>query len=416
MKPLPIFRTKIASTLWRFLGREKDGVITGASGNDPAGVITYASAGATAGFGLLWTVVVATPLMIAVEEMASRLGIVKGKGLTKIINQEFGFKIAVLTVILLVVSNIFTISADLAGMGEVLGVLTNLSPHLLALLLGLLILLFLLRGSYRIVSQVLLLLTPIFFVYILTGFLIETPWRQVLTSTLAPQAFGSSLSYFSLAVAVLGATISPYLIFWQTTEVVEEHKKITELREESSSVRVGMIYSNLIAYFIILVSAVGLFRAGIQIETTQQAALALKPLVGDAASLLFSLGILAAGFLAIPILLSLISYVLGDLFGWREGLDKKQHQARNFYASMGISIFLSLFLVSLKISPVKLIISSQILNGLLLPPLLIILLLLSNRKKILGSHTNRLSSNILGVIAFLVITVADILLIINWLK
>jgi Mn2+/Fe2+ NRAMP family transporter len=393
----------------------KNGTITGAADNDPAGIVTYSQVGATTGFSLLWLMVLATPLLAAIEDMSARVGVVTKKSLTSLISSRFGKNSALFIVIIVAICNVATIGADIAGMGEILGILTNAPWFFFSVLITIFLTISLIRGRYSTISRFFFLLTPIFLCYIAAAILVKSDFKEVIKGTLNP-FLGGGLDYWLLAVALLGTTLSPYLIFWQNTEEIEEKKQVKDLDDESLGVKTGMIYCNLISYFIIIATGAVLFKEGLSINTTRDAAVALKPLAGEGAFYLFSLGLLGAGLLAIPILASSTAYIFSDIFHWKEGLDKKIWQARGFYSVLLLSLFFGMILGFLGFSPVKMLVYSQVLNGLLMPILIYFLIKTSNSKEIMGQYTNKKWVNIFGWLAFLVMLGSDIILIGKWIR
>ncbi|OGD67946.1 hypothetical protein A3F08_02340, partial [Candidatus Berkelbacteria bacterium RIFCSPHIGHO2_12_FULL_36_9] len=334
--------------------------------------------------------------LIAVEEMSARVGVVVRKGLNAVIKEKFGQNWAIFAAIVLAICNIATLGADLAGMSAILGVLTGINWQWFLLPLSGLILYFLVKGRYSTISRFLFLITPFFLLYIITAFIVKPEWSEIVRQTFIP-SLSNNISYWMAAVAVLGTTISAYLIFWETSQEIEEHKTIKDLKRESRGVTVGMIFSNLIFYFIIVSTGAVLYNQGItNIETVEQAALTLKPLVGGLAFLLFSVGILATGIIAVPVLAASTSYVISDAFSWVSGLNRQAHRAKGFYLVIALSLIAGSAMGLLGISPISMLFYSQILQGVLTPILLIFLVLICNDKKLLGEYTNKLWSNFWG--------------------
>jgi Mn2+/Fe2+ NRAMP family transporter len=391
----------------------KNGTITGAADNDPAGIVTYSQVGATTGFSLLWLMVLATPLLAAIEDMSARVGVVTKKSLIRLIDEKFGRKLVIFIAFIVAVCNIATIGADIAGMSEVLGILTNAPWFFFAILIAIFLSFLLIRGNYSIISRFFFLLTPIFLCYVVAALIVKPDLKAVLLGTINPFS-GGGLSYWTLAVALLGTTLSPYLIFWQNTEEIEERKGVNDLENESLGVKTGMIYCNLISYFIIIATGAVLFQRGLSINTAQDAALALKPLAGEGAFYLFSTGLLGAGFLAVPILATSSAYIFSDIFHWKEGLDQKIWQARGFYLVLFLSLFLGLILGFLGLSPIKMLVYSQVLDGLLMPILIYFLIKIANNKQIMGQYINKKWVNFFGWLAFLIMLGFDIVLIGKW--
>lgn len=393
----------------------KDGIITGAADNDPAGVVTYTQVGATVGFSQLWLMLLSLPLLTAVEEMSARVGVVTKHGLNAIISKYFGYRLALGVALIVVIANVATIGADIAGMAEVMGIFFKINFVYFILPLALILISLLLAENYQKMSRLFFILTPLFLLYVAAGFLTHPDWYQVIINTVVPK-LKFDISYLALAVGLLGTTISPYLLFWQTTEEVEDRKTVKDLKDERVGVFWGMFYSHFVFYFIIVAAAAVLFGKIGSIETASQAALALKPVAGELAFFFFALAILISGFLAVPVLAATTAYVTADTFHWKEGLDKKLFQARGFYAVLIGALIFGGLLVGLGVNPVKMLVYSQILNGFLMPILLIILLKVTSNSQIMGKYTNGFWAKLFGWLGVLVFVVLDLLLIWQWIK
>jgi len=371
------------------------GIVSGAADNDPSGVVTYIQIGATTGFGLLWLMLLSTPMLYYLEEMSTRLGVVTKHGLGRIVRVRYGRGVAMAVVLPLIVSNIITLGADLAGTGAAIQLLTGVAWEWWIVPLAVALGVMLVYLSYRTISRFLLLLTPLFLLYIVTGFIVHPNWSAVLRATFVP-SIQFTPTYFAAALGLLGATLTPYMFFWQTNEEVEAHRTVKDLGDENVDVAVGMVYANVVFYFIILVAGAVLFGRGGGISTVAQAAASLRPLAGPAATTLFALGILVSGFLSLPVMAACSAYALAEVFGWAEGLDKKVWQARGFYLLLGGALAVGAGIAHVGIPPVLLMFWSQVLNGLLLPPLFVVLLLLSSDRLICRAHTNRTASLVVG--------------------
>ncbi|MBI5151285.1 MAG: Nramp family divalent metal transporter [Candidatus Pacebacteria bacterium] len=402
----------------RFLHALGPGIITGAADDDPSGITTYSQAGALAGFQLLWTAVFTTPLMISIQEMCARIGLVTGMGLSGVLRKHYHRSILYVLAIVVTIANTINIGADIAGMAETTHLLVNIPQWSIAVLYSLVILCFVLFSSYHMLVRYMKWLVLALLCYFLVPFTIHIPWHEVWRQTFFP-TFTITKEVLLVFVGVLGTTISPYLFFWQADIEVEDHKnnalkkiqrwivtknELTLMRED---VTLGMILSNITMWFIILTTAVTLFPNGItNITTAQQAADALRPLVGDAAYLLFMLGIVGTGLLTIPILAGSTSYVLSGAFGWTGGLDKPFHKAKKFYAVIIASTFLGVLMSALGISPVHMLLSTAVLYGVLAPPLIVIIMHIANNRDIMKTHTNGFFSNILGTTTLILMTAA----------
>ncbi len=365
----------------------KDGTITGAADDDPSGIITYTQAGAAAGYSMLWLLLLITPVLVAIEQMSSRIGITTKKGLARVIRDKFGLFWALVAVAVLVLSNILTVSADIAAMGEILSVWTGTSDVAWSLFFGFSILLLLLRGQYKSISFLLFLLTPLLLLYVFSGLMSNPDLLKVADGAFVPQ-IGESKLFITVTLALIGTTLSPYLLFWQTAEEVESKKTVSELETEDRGVAWGMIYSDLIAFFIIVAAGTVFFGKSIELEGAKQAALALRPLAGDAAFALYSLGIIFGGLVGVPVLIASAAYGLADVFNWPEGLDKKEWEARWFYLAILLVVACAMAMVSLDYNPITLVIFSQAVQGALMPILIFMQLKICNDQKLIGHHQN----------------------------
>ncbi len=371
------------------------GIVSGAADNDPSGVVTYIQVGATTGFGLLWLMLLSTPMLYYLEEMSTRLGIVSKQGIGRILRRHYGPGVAVAVVGPLLVSNVITIGADLAGTAAAVQLLTNVSWEWWIVPIAAVLGVMLVYTSYRVISRFLLLLTPLFLLYVVTGFIVHPNWGAVLRATFLP-SIQFTPTYFAAALGLLGATLTPYMFFWQTNEEVEAHRTVADLSSESVDVAAGMIYANLVFYFIILVAGSVLAGHAEGITTVHEAALSLRPVAGPWASTLFAVGILVSGIMSVPVMAACSAYALAEVLGWVEGLDKKVWQAHGFYVLLAGALAVGAAIALLRISPVMLMFWSNVLNGLFLAPLFIVLLLLSSDRRICRAHTNRTASYVVG--------------------
>lgn len=408
------------------------GFITGASDDDPSGIATYSQTGALFGYSQLWTALFSTPLMIAVQEMCGRIGLVTGKGLAGVIRENYAKPVLYFCVALLLLANTINIGADLGAMASSGQLVFNIPFAILLLFFTFLTLLLEVFVSYKLYSKFLKYLTLSLFSYVIVVFIVRQDISKIINSTLVP-TLSFSKDYLLNIVAILGTTISPYLYFWQASQEVEEEveegklkimgrgqPKITarDVKEMNIDTIVGMFFSNLVMFFIIVTTASTLFTHNIhKIETATDAALALKPLAGDFTFLLFALGIIGTGLLAVPILAGSASYALSESFGWKEGLYRKFKYAHGFYAVITLATILGLIINFIGIAPFTLLYYTAVLNGLVSPPLLLIILLIVNNKKIMGARTNNVALNILGFATLAIMTVAGGALLLNlWMK
>jgi len=379
------------------------GIITGAADDDPSGIATYSIAGAQLGTKLLWTALLTWPLMAAVQMMCARIGKVTGQGLAANLKLRFPKWLLVAVVIALLIANTINIAADLAGMADAASMLSGVNSHWFVIAFALIISWATIRLQYRQIADVLKWLVLVLFAYPVTAFVVGANWGQVLHAALIPSMPHSKNEWATL-VAILGTTISPYLFFWQTSEEVEEEKSAgqktlaqrrgatsEELELRNIDVGVGAFFSNMVMFFIILTTAITLNRHGlVNIETSRQAAEALRPFAGNFAATLFTLGIVGVGFLAIPTLAGSAAYAFAETLGWRQGLNKKLRQARWFYALILVSTAAGVALDFIGINPVRALYWTAVINGLLAPFLLVAILIVAGDKKLMqGQPSSR---------------------------
>ena len=402
------------------------GLVTGASDDDPGGIATYSIAGAALGYGMLWTAVATLPLTIAIQLTCARIGLVSGRGLAGVLRRYYPRRLLYLACLFLLVANIFNISADLGGMAEVVQMLTGVRSIVFVPVFGLLILAVTVYTSYATFARYLKWLTAVLFSYVIAAFLARPDWKSVFFATVLPDLSRDANSIATL-VGIFGTTISPYLFFWQASQEVEEEKALGrrtlaqrrgatehELHDARLDVTTGICLSNLVFYFIILTTASTLYRVGERdIQTARQAAEALKPLAGEAAYLLFALGIIGTGLLAIPVLAGSASFAVAELFGWRAGLDLSPRRGRRFYLVLAGAMVIGMILDLFDANPIRMLFWSAIVNGILAPPLLVLVMLVGNNRKVMGEHTNGFWLNLLGWTATAVMAVAAIALILT---
>jgi NRAMP (natural resistance-associated macrophage protein)-like metal ion transporter len=380
------------------------GVITGAADDDPSGIATYSVAGAQLGTKLLWTALVTWPLMAAVQMMCARIGMVTGQGLAGALKQRFPRWLLWIFIAILLVANTINIGADLAGMADAAGMLSGVNPHFFVIAFACLISWVTIRLRYHQIADVLKWLVLVLIAYPITAFIVGADWGEVARNTFVP-SLPHSREEWSMLVAILGTTISPYLFFWQASEEVEEEKAvglstldqrkgatIKEIGVRKIDVGVGTFFSNLVMFFIILTTAVTLNRHGItHIETAREAAEALRPLAGRFAATLFTVGIVGVGLLAIPTLAGSAAYAFAETFGWRQGLDNKLKEAHSFYAVILLSTAVGVGLNFADIHPVKALYWTAVMNGLLAPFLLVAILIVAADKELMqGQPSSRL--------------------------
>lgn len=409
---------KQENKLLRFLKSLGPGLVTGASDDDPSGIATYSQAGARFGHSFLWTAILTYPLMITVQKMCARIGMVTAMGLTGIVKRHYPKPVLWLLVLFSFPAITLNIGADLAGMGAVAHMLVPLIPgYVFSLLFTVMITVLVIRLSYHKIAATLKWLCVVLFCYLIVPFLSKPDFQEVVQYTLFPR-LRLEKDFLLILVGILGTTISPYLFFWQTSMEVEEmlQKKLVVdkkiIHNMELDVDFGILFSNLVFYFIILTTGSVLFSAGIyRIETVEQAALALRPLAGDLSFALFAAGVIGTGFLAIPVLAGSLSYIISETFGWKEGLDNKFYQARGFYYVLIFSMAVALLINLTGLSPVQALLYTAVLYGITAPVLIAIILHVCNNKKIMNHYTNSRSANFLGMTTLVVMTVAAVLLI-----
>jgi len=374
------------------------GIITGASDDDPSGIGTYSSVGAMFGFAVLWTAAWLLPIMLAVQETCGRIGIVANHGLTHVIGKHYNKKIVLGIVMILIIANVVNIGADLGAMAASLEMLTGADIYFGAVVFALLIILMEIFFQYHVYVRILKWLTLSVFAYIFAGFMAHPDWIEVLKSAFVPKIYFNANYVFAL-IAIFGTTITPYLFFWQTSEEVEENKMLKlkwtkkavhcRVREMRTDVGAGMLFANIVFFFIILTTAQVLFKNGVtNIGSAEQAALALKPFAGNMAYALFALGIIGTGILAVPILAGSGAYALCEVMKWHEGLELKFSRAKGFYLIIAFSIIVGLAINFIGIEPIKALYYSAYLNGVIALPLLIAIMIVGNDKRIMGAETH----------------------------
>lgn len=412
----------VATSTQGLIKRLGPGVITGAADDDPSGIATYSQAGAHAGFGLLWTVVLTWPLMVAVQSVSARIGRVTGHGLAANMCRAFPRPVVLGAVLLLFVANTINIGADLAAMGAAVAMLVGGGQVFFSFLFAIASVLAIIFIPYSRYVGFLKYLTFSLFAYVGVVFTAHIDWRAVGIGALVPK-FALDKDTLMLVVAVLGTTISPYLFFWQSSQEVEDEEgdaeagPLTEnpeqapreLRRIGWETGIGMAVSNLVAFFIILTTAATLNAHGkTDIESTQQAAEALRPIAGDAAFLLFSLGIIGTGLLAVPVLAGSAAYALGEVRGWRIGLENDFSDARPFYITIAVAILVGLGVVLLPIDPIKALIWSAVLNGVIVVPIIGAMMIVASRREIMGDFTASVWQRVLGWLTLMLMAAAAI--------
>jgi NRAMP (natural resistance-associated macrophage protein)-like metal ion transporter len=414
MKSSPLSRLK------KVLHLIGPGLITGASDDDPSGIATYSQAGARFGFATLWTALLTFPLMAAIQEMCARIGVVTTQGLTVTLKKHYPKSILYLVLVLSFPAITINIGADIQGMGAVAHMIFPKVPvSVYCVIITAVMMVVIINFSYRAISRILKWLCLSLLLYIVVPFLVKQDWLLIAKSTFIPTLHFNK-QFFSIIVAILGTTISPYLFFWQATmeaeEIAQKSSKVVVnkrvLDNMKADVNIGMLLSNMVMFFIILTAGSILFNGGIRdINTVEEAAKALEPLAGELTYAIFALGVMGTGLLAIPVLAGSQSYMLAETFGWKAGLDRKFTKAKPFYLSIIISLLVGLSLDFLDISPIDALLYTAVAYGLTAPVLIGVILHIGNNKKIMKKNVNNRYSNIMGIITLVLMSASAVALV-----
>jgi len=404
-----------------FFSQLGPGLITGAADDDPSGIATYSVTGAQFGYGPLWTALFSFPLMVCVQLMCSRLGMVTGRGLAAVVRRRYPRWVLWSACLLLVVANTINIGADLGGMAEATQMITGVNSLVWTPVYAAILVALLFFSSYCQIARIFKWLTLLLFAYVITAFVVHADWIQVLRSTFLPDIQWSA-AYLSVLVGILGTSISPYLFFWQAAEEVEEERAMgrttvaqrkgatdEELRRSRTDVATGMFFSNFVMFFIILTTAATLHAHGVtHIATARDAAEALRPLAGRGAYLLFTLGLIGTGMLGVPVLAGSSAYAISEAMSWRASLELKPRLARRFYAVMAVAMTLGLILDYIGIPAVKMLFWSAVTNGILAPPLIVLIVLLTSDPQVMGDRVSPRWLRCMGWVAAAVMTAAAV--------
>ena len=410
-----------ADRVRRFFAELGPGLITGAADDDPSGISTYSVAGASFGYMPLWTALFSFPLMAGVQLMCARLGLVTGRGLAGVVRRYYSRWVLWGACALLIVANVFNIGADLGGMAGATEMMTGIKSYIWIPLYTILIISLLFFSTYRQFARIFKWLTMVLFAYIAAAFFARPDWHSVLSATFVPHVEWSS-AFLATFVGILGTTISPYLFFWQASQEVEDERALgrttikqregataKELRVARTDVITGMFFSNLVMYFIILTTAATLHAHGqTNIATAREAAEALRPLAGNVAYLLFSMGLIGTGILAVPVLAGSAAYAVSEAAGWRGTLEDRPQLSRKFYALIAVAMLLGLALDFVGFNAVKMLFYSAVLNGVLAPPLIVLVILLTSNSKIMGIRVSSRPLRYIGWAAAGIMTAASI--------
>lgn len=400
------------------------GFVTGVADDDPSGIATYSIAGARYGYKMNWMSLFLLPAMVAIQEMCGRVGLVTGRGLASVIKKYYSRRLMWFAVILLTISNVISIGADLGIMAASLEMLMGLSYFFWIVVVAAVVIILEIAVSYKVYSQVLKWLGLSLLVYVVTAFLVKQSWGEIALYTLIPH-IELNMGYLMTMVGFVGTTISPFLFFWQASEEVEEEiaeEKIVDfdikpavtkkdIKRLGLDTKIGMIFSNTITFFIILTAAATLHKNGIfDIETPQQAALALKPLVGNFAYLLFSVGVIGIGLQSIPVMAGSTAYALSDALGIKEGLSKKFSRAKGFYLFLALATIVGLLINLFKINTIQALFYAAIVNGVLAVPLIFIIIKLAKDERIVGEYKTSKLNTVVAWITFGFMALAVVLM------
>ena len=411
----------------RLLDRLGPGLITGASDDDPSGIGTYSQAGAALGYATLWTAIVTLPLMIVVQHICAKIGMCSGRGLAGVLHRYYSKKLLYPVVIGLVIANTINAGADIAAIAAAINMFVPVPIASMVIPIAVAIVVLQVWGSYRLIMKIFKWLTLSLFAYVIAAFLAKPDWYAVAKATFIPQISFTS-EYITTIVAILGTTISPYLFFWEAGEEVEEEKsegrtKLSErkgatdgeIKKEKIDTIVGMLFCNVVFYFVILAAGATLHISGkTDIQSATDAAQALRPLAGNFATVLFSIGLIGAGLLAVPVLTGSAAYAVAETFGWPSGLDEKPRHAKKFYGVIAASTIVGVAIDFAGINPISALFWTAVINGVVAPPLLVVVMLVSNNKRVMGSRTNGLFTNIIGWLAAAIMFAAAIAMFLTW--
>ncbi len=437
-KDLNVYRDKKSSLHKAVLDKLGPGVITGASDEDPSGIATYAQAGAQFGFGLLWLVLILYPIKTIIQEMCARIGLVTGSGLSAVIKQKYSRKIVFPITILLLIANTINIGADIGAMAASIRLVVPQLPVIVAtIFFSGFIILSEVFVPYKKYVKILKYLILSLFAYLATAIIVGGNWNQIFSATIIPN-IEFTPAFAMMFVAIFGTTISPYLFFWQASEEAEEdvakHKikeigkgkpKISkkEIKLMRQDTAIGMAFSQLIMWSIMITTAGSIHAHGVtDIQTADQAAKSLEPLVktfpqaGEISKTIFALGIIGTGLLAVPVLAGSSGYALSDAFGWSEGLSRKFKQAKGFYLVIAASTLIGLWINFINIDPIKALVYTAVINGVIAVPILFAVMKIANDKEMLRGNTNSYVSNVIGWLVFAIMGASVIIMFVTWGK
>ena len=411
----------------RFLNRLGPGLITGASDDDPSGIGTYTQAGAALGFATLWTAIVTLPLMIVVQHICAKVGMVSGRGLAGVLHRYYSKKLLYPVVTGLVIANTINAGVDIAAIAAAINMFVPVPISAMVVPIAVAIVVLQVWGSYHLIVKIFKWLTLSLFAYVIAAFLAKPDWFVVLKATFVPQITFSP-EYITTIVAILGTTISPYLFFWEASEEVEEEKSEgrthvsqrrgatdAEIKKEKIDTVIGMLFCNIVFYFVIVSAGATLHVTGqTNIQSATEAAQALRPLAGNFATVLFGIGLIGAGLLAIPVLTGSAAYAVAETFNWPSGLDEKPRHAKKFYGVIAVSTLVGVVIDFVGINPISALFWTAVINGVVAPTLLVVVMLVSNNKRVMGDRTNGVATNIVGWLATAIMFAAACAMFVTW--
>lgn len=384
------------------------GFITSIVDNDASGVASYTVAGAHTGYKLLFVLFLSTFFLIFIQEISARIGIITGKGLTDLIRERYGVRIAFFALILHIITCVSTSIAEFAGMAESVELL-GISKYIGVPIISASLFLIIYFGSYKAVERTSIFLTVFYFSYVISGFMVKPEWGEVLKHTFTPSGIASDPYYLYISIVIIGTTVTPWMQYYLQSSVVDKGLRVEHLPYSKAEVVIGGFATNFFAIFMMITASATLFQAGIKVETAKEAALALKPLAGNYCYLLFSIGFLNASIMGATILPITITYAVCEFFGWESGLNRSFQEAPHFYTILFGVFLLSVLSVLIPGIPlIKLMVATQFLNGILLPIIIYILLQLGNQKELMGSHTNGLISNVIGWLTIIIVVLSTV--------
>ena len=418
---------KHPSALRRAVNVFGPGLITGAADDDPSGIGTYSQAGAALGYTTLWAVLLTLPLMAVVQLLCAKIGMVSGMGLAGVLRKHYSKKLLYPCVIALLIANTINAGTDIGAIAAALNLLVPISITTMVVPVAMIIVALQFWGSYKLIARVFKWLALSLFAYIAAAFLAKPPWHEVLKATVLPH-ISFERRYLITIVALLGTTISPYLFFWQASEEVEEEVKMgrktlaerqgatyAELGHAAADTYSGMFFSNLVSYFVIAAAAATLYASGkTDIQSAADAAEALRPLAGSAATVLFAVGLIGAGVLAVPVLTGSAAYAIAETFGWECSLDDKPRQAKQFYGVIAGATLIGVLINFLGINPMAALFWTAVINGVVSPPLLVVIMLVSNNRQVMGERVNTTRTNVVGWLATALMVAAAIGMFLTW--